>query len=284
MKHKPSVTILFLLLAYFYQSNVFAAEPKQQRIISLSPATTEILYRLGLDDEIVAVTTFCNYPPQAQKKERVGSFSQPNFEKIIMLKPDLILATGLEQASSVEKLRQLGLSIYVSDPANIEELFASLREIGSLTHREKEAMLLVNQMKAAVEAIKSRVAVVSRGEKPKVFIEIWHDPLMTAGKGSYVDELIRIAGGENIAFDAPRPYSYFSVEQVIECDPDYIILGYMSQLTPLSVYGERLGWKEITAVKNKRIYNDINPDLFFRPGPRLVEGLQAIHEKLYPHD
>lgn len=282
MKRWFLFTNLVLLFICLGQSDLISSEIKKQRIISLAPSTTEILFSLGLDEEIIGVTTFCNYPPKAKDKEKLGTFSQPNIEKIISLKPDIIFATGLEQASTVEKLKQLRLKVYVSDPSNTQELFNSVKEIGKLTHREKEAERLINQMKTKIEQIKTKVKSVPQGKKPKVFIEIWHDPLLTAGKGSFVDELISLAGGINIARDVPRPYSYFSPEQVIKRNPDCIILGHKGKKETIKAIKNRLGWEEIEAVKNNCIYNDISPDLFLRPGPRLVEGLEKIHKRLYP--
>ena len=272
------------MLGFFYFAlySLGSSEPKKLRIISLAPSTTEILFSLGLDDEIVGVTTFCNYPPQAIKKEKVGAFSNPNIEKIISLKPDLIFATGLEQAPTVERLKQLKLKVFISDPSSIEELLTSIIEIGKLTNREKQAEVLVGQMKAGIERMKTKIKLIPLEKRPKVFIEIWHDPLLTVGKDSFVDELISLAGGINIAYDSPRPYSYFSPEQVIKRNPDCIILGYMVNDEAMKTINNQFGWKEIKAVKNNAVYNDINPDLFLRPGPRLIEGLEKIHKKLYP--
>ncbi|MDP2938848.1 MAG: cobalamin-binding protein [Candidatus Omnitrophota bacterium] len=282
MKKASLFVSLLLLFLCISPKSLISSEVKKLRIISLAPSTTEILFSLSLDDEIVGVTTFCNYPSQALNKEKVGTFSQPDIEKILSLKPDIIFATGLEQAISVEKLKALKLNVCVSDPSNIEELFISIEAIGRLTHREKEAGVLINQMKAKIEQIVNKTKLIPQEQRQKVFVEIWHDPLMTAGKGSFVDELISLAGAINISQDIPRAYSYFSPEQVIARNPDCIILGYMSQEKPLDIVSNRLGWKEIKAVKNKRVYNDINPDLFLRPGPRLVEGLERIHNRLYP--
>ncbi|MBL7197970.1 MAG: cobalamin-binding protein [Candidatus Omnitrophica bacterium] len=273
---------LTLIIICFSQLGLVSSETKKQRIISLAPSTTEILFSLGLDDEIVGVTTFCNYPPEAIKKEKVGAFSDPNIEKILSLKPDLIFATGLEQAPTVERLKQLKLKVFVSDPSSIDELFTSIKEIGKLTHREKQAEALVNQMKTKIEQIGAKIHHIPLDKRPKVFIEIWHDPLLTAGKDSFVDELISLAGGINIAYDTPRAYSYFSPEQVIKRDPDCIILGYMVTEKAMHAINKQFSWKEIKAVKNNSVYNDINPDLFLRPGPRIVEGLEKIHMKLYP--
>jgi iron complex transport system substrate-binding protein len=284
MKKYILFIILWLVLFCFkYNDLVYPnAEPKKQRIISLAPSTTEILFSLGLDEEIVGVSTFCNYPAQARDKEKVGTFSQPNIEKIISLKPDLIFATGLEQATTVEKLKRLKLNVYVSDPSNIQELFDSIKEIGKLVNKEAESEKSVSQMESKIEEIKIKVKDIAPDKKPRVFMEIWHDPLMTAGKGSFVDELINLAGGINIAYDTPRAYSYFSPEQVIKRNPDCIILGYMGEKQAIDTLKNRLGWKKIKAVINNSIYDDIDPDLFLRPGPRLIEGLEKIYKKLYP--
>lgn len=273
---------LVLIFNYFNQRSLASPEIKKQRIISLTPATTEILFSLGLNKEIVGVTTFCSYPPQAMNKEKIGTFSQPNIERILLLKPDIIFATGLEQASTVRKLKQLRLNVYVSNPSNIQELFVSIEEIGKLTRKKKEALNLINQIKTEIERIKERVESIPQDKRPTVFIEFWHDPLMTAGKGSFVDELINLAGGINIAHDTPRAYSYFSAEQVIKRNPDCIILGYMSKGGSSEAIRNRLGWQDIKAVRDRCVYNDINPDLFLRPGPRLTEGLGEIHRRLYP--
>ena len=252
------------------------------RYISLAPATTEILFALGLDEEIVGVSSFCNYPLKAKTKEKVGTFSQPNVEKIISLKPDIIFCTGLEQTPVVNALRQLNLKVYVSDPSNIKELLNSIRDIGRLTGREKEADTLINKMEQVLGQVNVKVKLIPPEKRLKVFIEIWHDPLMTVGKKSFVDEVLTLAGGINIAADTSQPYLYFSPEQVIKRNPDCIIQTYMSENEPLKTIEKRLGWKEISAVKHGRVYNDINPDILLRPGPRIVEGLQELHKKLYP--
>jgi len=259
-----------------------AQDSSNLRIISLAPSTTEILFALGLDDEIVGVSSFCNYPAQAKTKEKVGTFSQPNIEKILFLKPDVIFCTGLEQAPIVRELTHLNLKVYVSDPSNLEELFNSIRDIGKLTDKEREAGILIKKMQASIAEVDSQVRLIPQKNRPKVFVEIWADPLMTAGEGSFIDELITLSGGVNIAADTKRAYSYFSPEQVIIRNPDFIILTYMSKEQPLKMVRSRLGWGKISAVKNNHIYNDINPDLLLRPGPRLIEGLKELYKRLHP--
>ncbi len=258
------------------------AAAAQPRYISLAPSTTEILFALGLDEEIAGVSTYCNYPEQAKNKTKVGNFSSPSIEKIISLKPDYILCTGLEQAPVVAQLRQLNFNVYVADPVSAEELFETIEEIGKITNRAKEARLLIAKMKSEIEEVASRVRFIPQEKKIKVFIEIWQEPLMTAAKGSFVDELITLAGGINIAHDLIRPYCNFSSEKVISLNPQCIILAYMDKEAPLKLVQQRFGWDKIDAVKNKRVFNDIDPDTLLRPGPRITQGLAEIYKRLYP--
>lgn len=275
-------TLIIGLVLIFISIGKSSAEDKRLRIISLAPSTTEILFALGLDEEIVGVSSFCNYPLEAQQKEKVGTFSQPNIEKILSLRPDIVFCTGLEQAPVVWKLKQLNLKIHISDPSNIKELFDSIEEIAALIHREKNGVTLISKMKIGIEEIESKTKLIPDEDRMRVFVEFWNEPLMSAGKGSFIDELIRLAGGVNIAYDIKRPYSHFSPELVIRRDPDCIILAYMVNKDATKAIRKRLGWAEISAVKNNRIYNDINPDILLRPGPRLVEGLKEFHKRLYP--
>jgi iron complex transport system substrate-binding protein len=255
-----------------------------RRYISLAPSTTEILFALGLGDEVVGVSSFCNYPEAAKSKEKIGDFSRPNMEKILSLKPDYVFCTGLEQAPAIAELRRQELNVYVADPKNMQELFDSIKEIGKIANKREEAERLIDQMRYEVESITSKVKDIPLEIRPKVFIEIWHEPLSTAGKGSFIDDLINLAGGINIASETRRAFSIFSPEEVIKRNPGHIILAYMSSEAQQEIIKERFGWGQIEAVKKNRIYNDINPDLLLRPGPRVVEGLKKIHERLYPQE
>jgi len=269
--------ILLSLIVFLFASSSQAAE----RYISLAPSTTEILFALGLDNEIVGVSVYCNYPSQAKNKTKIGDFSSPNIEKIISLKPDYIFCTGLEQAPVVAQLKELNLNVYVADPVNIEELFETIREIGAITHKADKAGLLIEEMKERIKSVTSKVKLIPEDKRIKVFIEIWHEPLMTASSGSFVDELITLAGGINIAHDLTRPFCNFSAEKVINLNPQCIILAYMDKETPLKLVKQRFGWDKIDAVKNGRVFNDIDPDTLLRPGPRIVQGLENIYKRLY---
>jgi iron complex transport system substrate-binding protein len=263
---------------------VFSEAEGAQRYISLAPSTTEILFALGLSADIVGVSSYCNYPLEAKNKENIGDFSHPNIEKIIFLKPDYIFCTGLEQAPVVEELRRLKLNVYVADPAGIEGLFKTMQNIGAITDKEKEAQVLVSRMKTDIEVIRQRTNAIPEAERVKVFVEIWHEPLMTAGSGSFVDEMITLAGGLNVAHNVPRPYCYFSAEKVVNLNPAVIIMTYMDKQPPLKLVESRFGWSNIDAVKNKKVFNDIDPDELLRPGPRITDGLKKIQTKLYPQE
>lgn len=269
--------ILCLILMFCFTMPVFAGS----RYISLAPSTTEILFALGLDEEIVGVSTHCNYPDKAQSKTKIGDFSSPNIEKIFSLKPDYIFCTGLEQTAAIEDIKKFNLKVYVADPTNFKELFQTIIDIGKITNKLENAQKLVSSMKNDIEIINSKAGLIDSDKRAKVFIEIWHEPLMTAGQGSFVDELLILAGGVNVAHDVIRPYCNYSSEKVVELNPDVILMAYMDKQSPLKLIETRFGWNNINAVKNKRVFNDINPDLLLRPGPRIVDGLKEIYKKLY---
>jgi len=234
-----------------------------------------------LEDEVVGVSSYCNYPPEARSKEVVGDFSRANIEKIVSLKPDYIFCTGLEQMPIVEQLKRLNLKVYVFKSSSFRELYDSIIDMGEITEREYQAQALVSSMQEEMESISRKLQMVPEERKPKVFIEIWHDPLTTAGGGSFVDELVSAAGGINIAGDIGRPYSTFSVEEVIKRDPEFIILAYMADKNPQNLLARRLGWSGISAVKNSRVFNDIDPDILLRPSPRVVQGVKELYKRLY---
>ncbi len=250
--------------------------------VSLAPSTTEILFALGLEERISGVSSYCNYPPRAADKTRVGDFSHPNLEVILALKPEYIFCTGLEQAPTVARLKALGFRVYCADPAGVEELLRTIRDIGAITGKEARAREVIAEIRSGLAASAEKAELIPERNRVKVFIEIWHDPLMTAGKGSFVDELIKLAGGVNIAHGVRRPYCNFSAEQVAALDPGCIILAYMDQRDAVRIMETRFGWENIKAVRNRRVFNDINPDLILRPGPRVAEGVRELYKRMYP--
>jgi iron complex transport system substrate-binding protein len=254
----------------------------EMRIVSLTPATTEILFELGLDKEIVGVSSYCTWPDKAVDKEKVGSFSNPNIEKIIMLKPDLVILTGMEQEYIKDILSRLKIKYINVDPANLGELIFSIEKLGNATGTNPKAKMLADSIRSVISRLKRFNCNIPRSVKPKIYMEIWHDPIMCPGKNSFVDDMIETAGGINITADLNRSYSRIDPEQVILRDPDIIILTYMKQDDWVGkTFVKRLGWEDVSAIKKRRIYADINPDIILRPGPRVVKGLLELHKRFY---
>ncbi|MCU0666253.1 MAG: cobalamin-binding protein [Candidatus Omnitrophica bacterium] len=279
---KNNIKILISILGFLlFLPAICFGNKENPRYISLAPSTTEILFALGLDQEIVGVSSFCDYPPQVSSKEKVGTFSQPNLEKIISLQPDYIFCTGLEQDAAVAELKRAGFAVYVADPSTIEELLSSIEEIGVITLLQEKAHQIALSMKDNLEVLRAKTSAIPESSRPKVFLEIWPDPLTTAGNGSFVDQIISCAGGKNIASNLRRAYSIFSAEEVINSMPDCIILAYMDKGANVKSLFLRRGWERIPAIKNNRVYNDIDPNIILRPGPRIVEGAFELNNRFY---
>jgi len=251
-----------------------------KKIVSLAPNITEILFSLGLDQEIVGVSTHCNFPEKAKRKIRVGSYISLDFEKIVSLKPDLIIATGAGNTRDmVERLERLGFPTYVIFPKNVADVIRSIGHLGQLVGREKEGMEIIQEMKKRRE----RVVELTRGlPRPRVFLQIGEAPIVTVGKNSFADDLIRLAGGANVAGNEKKMYPRFGMEEILKRSPEVILI---SSMNPRGNYQKVLQewsrWKTIPAVKNGRIHL-IDSDLMDRPSPRIIEGLEEIARILHP--
>jgi iron complex transport system substrate-binding protein len=251
-----------------------------RRIVSLAPNITEILFSLGLDEEIVGVSIHCNFPEKAKNKPRVGSYISLDYEKITSLKPDLIIATGAGNTRDmVDRLEKLGFPTYVLFPRNFADILRSIGHIGEVVNREREARVINEEMRKR----KQRVVEITRGlPRPKVFIQIGDVPLVTVGKGTFTDDLIRLAGGENIAGKEKEVYPRFGMEEVLKRSPEVIVI---SSMNPQGDYQKILQgwtrWRTIPAVKNGRLHL-IDSDLLDRPSPRIIEGLEELAKVLHP--
>jgi len=256
----------------------FPFPPK--RIVSLAPNITEILFSLGLDEEIVGVSIHCNFPEKAKSKVRVGSYISLDFEKVTSLKPDLIIATGVGNTRDmVDRLGKLGFQTYVIYPKNFDDILKSIAHIGQVVNREKEARMIIEGMRKRSQ----RVIELTKGlPRPKVFIQIGDAPVVTVGKGSFADDLIRLAGGENIAKKEKEVYPRFGMEEILKRSPEVIVI---SSMNPKGDYQKILQewtrWKTLPAVKNGRIHL-IDSDLLDRPSPRIIDGLEELARVLHP--
>jgi len=251
-----------------------------KKIVSLAPNITEILFGLGLDEEIVGVSTHCNFPEKAKSKVRVGSYIRLDFEKIASLNPDVIIATGAGNTRDmVDRLEKLGYQTYVVYPRNFGDILQSIAHIGQVVNREKEARVIIEGMRGKCE----RVVELTKGlPRPKVFIQIGDVPIVTVGKGSFADDLIRLAGGENIAGKEKEVYPRLGMEEILKRSPEVIVISSMSPTGNYQkVLQEWTRWKTIPAVKNGRLHL-IDSDLLDRPSPRIVDGLEELARVLHP--
>ena len=261
--------------------------PAKLRIVSLAPSVTEILFALGLGDNITGVTEQCNYPPAAHKIERVSGFGTPNAEKLLALGPDLVIACGLEKPELAEILSRAGIQVVNVQKrgfiASFPELFDVVGQIGRATGRSAEAKRLVGGMQAQLDAVAARVGRIDEAQRPRVFVEIGESPLMTAGAGSFIDDLIRKAGGRNVAAEISSAYPRIDPEKVIAWDPEVILVAHNDRPGEAAErLAQRIGWSGITAVRTRRVIDDIDADLLFRPGPRLVDGVKVLAARLHP--
>ena len=260
-----------------------------QRIVSLAPSNTEILFALGLGERVVGVTEYCDYPEAAKDKEVIGGFSTVDLERVVALSPDLILATSMHEAEALPALEKRGLSVFALDPTTLDEVLEAIGLVGEITGKVEEATGLVNDMKGRMSAVTEKTDGLSPDQKPRVFFVTWNDPLMTPGSGTRHDELIQMAGGLNIARDLSG-YADISLEAVIEANPEVMIagvgMGTGEDLPAQFMRTEpRLG--NTDARRNDRLY-EVDVDLAGRPGPRIVDALEEfarfIHPELFAGD
>ncbi|MCM1566521.1 MULTISPECIES: cobalamin-binding protein [unclassified Dehalobacter] len=247
-----------------------------QKIISLAPAITEILFAIGLDQEIIGVSEYCDYPEQALTKEKMGGFKDPNVEMIVAADPDMVFISAGVQEDVITKLEELGTTVVVLDADTIDQVISNIELAGSLTGKEAEATALNANMRTRVENITSKVKGLA---KPSVFVEIWDDPLMSAGSTSFVNNIIEVAGGVNIAADNTERYYNYSMENLLQADPDYYIINTHAH-TPADIQN-RAGYKVLSAVKNNRVFA-IDDNLISRAGPRVIEGLEQMAVTIHP--
>jgi len=257
-----------LLIAHAYAA---PATPFPQRIVSLVPNITEELYLLGVQDSVVGVTTYCQRPPEAQSKERVGAVVEVNVEKILSLQPDLVIASPLTDQKQIKKLLDLGVRIEVFQaPQDFEGLCAGFLRLGQLVGREYEAREIIARAEGELAVI---IEEVKGLPGPRVFVQIGEKPLVVAGSDSFIDDVVSCAGGINIAGEDKT--SVYSREEVVRRNPDIILIAKMGMA------GERekavwVRYETIRAVQDDRIYT-VDPYRFCSPTPvSFVESVKAL--------
>jgi len=253
-----------------------------QRVVSLAPSNTEILFAIGAGGQTVGRDEFSDYPQEARSLPSVGgSMGQYSTEAIVALKPDLVLAAEINTPELVKQLEDLGLNVYyLKNPTTLEGMYVNLEVVGTLTGRDVTA--LVDSLKARVKAVDDKILPLS--SRPSVFYEIdATDPAKpyTYGPGSFGNLLIERAGGFNIGSRLTDPYPQISLEQIVVANPSFILLGDSMWGMTAEAVGARPGWETIAAVQSKQIF-PIDDNLISRPGPRLVDGLEQLAKIFHP--
>ena len=260
------------------RSVTISAAPR--RIVSLAPGITETLYELGLDDKIVGVTSYCNWPPRARQKPRIGGFTNPSIEKIVSLKPDLIIATADGNGKdTVNQLERIGLAVYVTNPSDTDRILKSILHIGEITDKINVAGKLVEKLQKRLDNIATQT---QNKRKPRVFFQIGLEPVITAGRGTLISEAIGIAGGINIAGNDAARYPRYSAEGIMAGSPDIILFAPMSndkEFEAVKSYWQKLA--QIPAIKNNKIYL-IDTDLISRASPRIFDAIETMALIFHP--
>jgi iron complex transport system substrate-binding protein len=248
-----------------------------ERVVSLAPANTEIAFAIGAGDKLVAGTVYDDYPAAAKKLPKIGDFANPSVEKIVSFQPDLVLAAGGIQAGLRSKLEGLGVKVFVVDPTSLDGVFSDLTKLGELMGVSSKADAVVASLKQRTAAIERKVAGLP---KVSVFVEIYSKPLMTAGTGTYIDDMVTLAGGTNIGDAAGSGFPTFSEEVLFKDNPQVYIATTGSMASPGQI-AQRKGYSALQAVQDHRVYV-LDQNILDRPGPRLVDGLEQLAKAIHP--
>jgi iron complex transport system substrate-binding protein len=255
-----------------------------QRIVSLSPASTEILFAIGAADRLVGVTSYCNYPPEARKKQTIGGYAANtlSFERIRALRPELVIGDAPAHGGLVRTFEGMRLPFFLLGSDSVDAVFRNIAAAGDLTGMTVSSSALVAALRKRMARLQAALSDLPRENRPRVFWETWDTPLMTAGRRSFLGQLVDLAGGRNIFADLEAEWPTVNPEDVIRRNPE-VILGPDSHADRLTVkaVADRPGWRSLDAVKNRRIYL-LDADITSRAGPRLAEALELIATCLHP--
>ncbi|MHA1819183.1 MAG: ABC transporter substrate-binding protein [Promethearchaeota archaeon] len=250
------------------------------RIISMAPSITETLFALGVQDRLIGVTDYCNYPAEAKNITSIGGFSTPDLEKIVALKPDLVISATYNK-EAIEKIENLGIALVVMQENNtIESIIQNIFNIGKLVDAELNASSLKAHMYQKLWNITNQTATINESSKLKVYFEIWETP-MAVGNQSFINDMIIKAGGKNIFGNISQQYPTVQNEDIINLNPDVIFITQHSAAWYSQSVCNRTGYNNINACINNRVYS-VDDDMYLRPGPRIVDALENMTDYLYP--
>ena len=260
--------IIVLVLSCLCISSVFAAE----RIVSLSPSGTEIIFALGLGDKLVGRTDFCTFPEEAKKIDSVGGFDGKSFslENILAFNPDFVYLSNGMHNHLINSLENFGIQVYVSDINSIEDIFKEIISVSKLLNASEVGLNYVSKMKKELNNLKEDSSDVN------IYCEIFNSPFLTCGKNSFINDIIEYAGGKNIFYFLDSTYPQVSEESIIVNNPQIILAPDYSENDLNKIY-TRNGWQNIDAIKNKKVFS-VSGDIFTRPGPRVLEAVILLKE------
>lgn len=248
-----------------------------EKVISIAPNITEALFALGLGDKVIGVSQQCDYPEEATSKDKMGDFWQPNIELIVAANPDILFVGNAAPQDFFEKMEESDITVVALEGFNLEGTYQSILDTGKVMGAQDSANQLVESMKQKVADIQKKLEGV---DKLSSYFVISYGDMgdYTAGAGSFIDEMITLAGGENVAGDMNEPWAEYSVEKLIEKDPEVIFVPIQSGAEGIA---EAPGYKELTAIKEGRVVT-LDDNLVMRAGPRIVEGLEEMAKGMHP--
>jgi len=269
--------MLFFFLSYSYLYG------KELRLISLSPNLTETIFLLKKESNLIGRSSVCCYPQEALKIPIAGNLGDPNLEQIISIKPDVIVLTMVKDMSKIRILKNLGIKVYILPSNSISQYLEVISTLGKILNAEELAQKEITRIKGKISELERKNLSIPDKEKPKVFWEVWDSPIITAGKDSFINEYISLAGGKNIINNVNKSYFYTSKENIISSKPDVIIAPYMTS-SKIKELETAIGWKNLPAVKNKRVYGNLDLNLVYILGPRMFDAISVINKCIYPQN
>ncbi len=271
---RKSIIEIFVIISIVLLSHSAHAGKTPDRIISLAPNITEILFALGLGKSIVGVTNFCDYPEEARNKPRVGGMTNPSLEAVVSLHPDIVvMTTDGNQKEFEEKLRSLKIKTYVFKARRISELPQGIRDLGQALGAQQKANTLAHDIETSMNVFKTR-GNKSEGDDKKVLFIIWPEPLIVAGPGTAIDDIITLLQGSNSASQSPVAYPKYSIEEIIRQKPDYIFIGKGHENVKEIAEGLLRKVAMVPAVKNGSVC--YVSDTIYRLGPRILKGIEEM--------
>lgn len=250
-----------------------------RRIVSLVPSVTEVLFAIGAQGSLVGVTDFCDYPPEARRKARVGDMLAPNLEMLVSLKPDLVVATPSGNREEIfDQLRRLGFPVYLVDPVSVPDVLRLVVALGDLTGRRDGAAAVTADLERRIAAVRARVA---GRPHPRVLYVLWPEPLIVPGRGSLVSELIALSGGLSVTADQGHGYPRMSLEAAVGRAPEVIVLARHGGPAGPAAVAQWQRLESLPAIRSGRLYA-VDGNLLHRYGPRVVDGLELLARLVHP--